>query len=107
MTSKTLVARLTGERMNPLYPQAARFYDRSQTAYVLFKLSDNRTRPTRILTSIGPLADVKIGTTLELIHDQDGKRLGEYQVVGIHDFGSDEQIGDVPDLNNILHCVVK
>lgn len=97
----------TGERMNPRYPQAAPFYDKGQTAYVLFKMNDSRTRPTRIMTSHGLLAALKIGVEAQVYGGQPEKFLGRYKVVGIHHFESGEMVGDVPDLNSILHCVVK
>lgn len=92
--------------MNPRYPFAAVYYDKGQTAYVLNKLNETRTRPTRVITSFGPLYGVKIGTELALDHDQDSSWLGDYEVVGIHHFESGETAGNVIDFK-LRHSVVK
>ena len=96
----------TGESMNPRFPREASYFDEAQTAYVLFKLSDNRTRPTRVVTSFGPLQGWTLGSEHELYHDQTNAYLGRYKVVGVHHFASNEHAGDVPDIK-IKHCVVK
>lgn len=96
----------TGETMNPLKPQGATYYDAGQTAYVLFKVNESRTRPTRVFTSFGNFPDWKIGTLVHLQHDQTNAYLGEYRVSGIHHFATGEMAGDVPDLK-IKHCVAK
>lgn len=95
----------TGESINPLHPQGATYYDPGQTAYVLFKRNEARTRPTRVFTTFGSLG-WKLGTVAHLQHDQTGAYLGEYEVVGVHDFASGEMAGNVPDLR-IKHCVAK
>lgn len=96
----------TGTTMNPLRPQAAKFYDKGQTAYVLFKTSEARTRPTRVYTSFHAFKDVRIGTIVNLTDDQTGANLGAYKVSGIHDFASGEMAGDVINLN-LPHSVAK
>lgn len=96
----------TGVTMNPRDPRTAAFYDQKQTAYVLNKTSEHRTRPTRVMTSHGPLAGMKLNSSLRLFHDQTGEELGEYEVVGIHDFWSGETVGNVLDFK-LKHCVVK
>lgn len=92
--------------MNPTHPKRSQYYDVGQTAYVLFKTSEARTRPTRVYTNFGVFADVKIGTVVNLIDDQTCRTLGYYRVVGIHNFASGETAGDVPDIN-LAHCVAK
>lgn len=94
-----------GESINPRFPQGATYYDPGQTAFVLFKTSEARTRPTRVYTSYGHLG-IKVGDEIELYHDQTGAQLGRYRVAGIHDFGSGEMAGQVPDMK-IKHCVAK
>lgn len=94
-----------GESINPRYPQSGTYYDEGQTAYVLFKTSEARTRPTRVYTSYGDLG-LKIGSVIDLYHDQTGAQLGTYRVSGIHHFGSGEMAGEVPDIR-IKHCVAK
>lgn len=96
----------TGESMNPLKPQGATYYDPGQTAYVMFKVSEARTRPTRVFTSFGNFPDWKIGTLVHFMHDQTGAYLGEYRVSGIHHFATGEMAGDVPDIK-IKHSVAK
>ena len=104
--SNTVAALPTGESMNPANPQGATYYDIGQTAYVLWKVNDNRTRPTRVFTSFGTIDEWKLETRIHLHHDQTGARLGEYRIVGIHHFASGEKVGLVPDLK-IKHCVAK
>ncbi len=96
----------TGESINPRYPQMATYYDVDQVAYVMFKTLDERTRPTRVLTSFGALDGWTLGTEHDLFHDQTGAQLGRYRVVGVHHFGSGEKAGDVPD-RKIKHSVFK
>lgn len=96
----------TGESMNPRNPQSAVYFDTKQTAYILYKVNEARTRPTRVFTSIGLIEGWKIGTQVHLKHDQTFAYLGEYKVVGIYDFASGESVGDVPDYK-IKHCVAK
>lgn len=95
-----------GESMNPLNPAGATYFDKDQVAYVLFKTSDKRTRPTRVVTSFGLVPGWKIGTELVLEHDQTQYYMGDYQIVGIHDFASGEWAGDVPNYK-IKHAVLK
>jgi hypothetical protein len=102
----TFYAMRTKAVMNPLHPAVALRYDQDQTAYVLFKTSEARTRPTRVFTSFGVLDGVRVGTAVNLVDDQTGERLGEYKVVGIHDFTSGEMAGDIPNIS-LPHCVAK
>jgi len=96
----------TGTSMNPLHPETAEYFDKDQTAYVMFKVSEQRTRPTRVFTSFGNFPDWKIGTLVHFQHDQTGAYLGEYRVSGIHVYANGEMAGDVPD-SKIKHCVAK
>lgn len=96
----------TGETLNPRYPQGSPYYEKDLVVYVMFKTTDARTRPTRVLTSWGPLAGWTLGTLHDLYHDQTGAQLGRYRVVGVKDFASGEQAGDVPDYK-IKHSVFK
>ena len=96
----------TGESINPASPLSAPYYDPSLTAYVLFKVSDVRTRPTRVFTSAGVIKGWKIGTHVHMQHDQTLAYMGEYEVVGIYDFASGEKVGSIPDFK-IRHCVAK
>lgn len=95
----------TGESMNPRYPGTATYWDKEQVAYVLFKLSDERTRPTRVVTSFGS-ADLRIGDEADFYHDQTGAQLGRYMVVGIADYRTMTFKGEVPD-RALKHSVFK
>lgn len=87
-------------------PEKHAYYDPTQAVYVMYKLSERRTRPTRNVTSYGAVPDWKIGLVVHLQHDQTSAYLGEYMIVGVKDFGSGEEAGDVPDLS-IKHAVLK
>lgn len=104
MTTTTAVLP-TGETMNPQRPEADTYFNVDQTAYVLFKLNEERTRPTRVVTSYGRM-DWAIGSVVELAHDQTRTWLGAYRVTGIRDFATGQTWGIVPDMR-IKHCVVK
>ncbi len=97
----------TGENINPAKPAGAPYYAPDLVAYVMFKLNEQRTRPTRVLTSAGLLGpDWMLDMEHMLYHDQTGAQLGTYKVVGIHDFASGETAGDVPDIK-MSHSVFK
>ena len=101
----TVAALPTGETLNPL-TGVGTYFDLDQTAYVLFKVNEARTRPTRVFTSFGSIDGWKLGTVIHLHHDQTGAYLGEYRITGIHNFRTLERAGDVPDMK-IKHCVAK
>lgn len=98
----------TGQSLNARDPDPTKhaYYDPKQVVYVMYKISERRTRPTRNVTSYGPIDGWRIGTTVYLMHDQTHAMLGEYKVVGVKDFATGEEAGDVPDLS-IKHAVVK
>ena len=98
----------TGEKINPANPSEGVYFQQDQTAYVLFKLSDERVFPTRVVTSFeGDAAEPlhHIGERWTIRHDQTNAMLGTYQVVGIHVFGKRVE-GWVPD-RKISHSVFK
>lgn len=95
----------TGEKINPANPAGATYYDKDQTAFVLFKMDDDRVFPTRVVTTFGGPGGHRIGDTWVIRHDQTNAYLGTYQVVGIHDFGVSVE-GWVPD-RKISHAVFK
>ncbi len=96
----------TGSSMNPRNPYSSPFFDSRLVVYVMWKTSDARTRPTRVLTSSGPLPGWKLNAEFDLYHDQTGAQMGRYKVVGVKHFGSLEQAGDIPDIA-IKHAVFK
>lgn len=65
-------------------------------AYVLFKISDTRTRATRFMTAADPVPGVRIGSSLDLT-SVEGVFLGQYMIVGVIDYENNEQAGDIPD----------
>lgn len=91
--------------MNPRHPEAAEFYHPEQTALVLFKTSEARTRPTRVITTFGK-SSWKLDDVIHLAHDQSGAYMGAYRVVGVHHFATHEMAGLVPDAK-IKHQVLK
>lgn len=95
----------TGEKINPANPSGATYYDADQTAFVLFKIDDDRIAPSRVVTSFGGPSGHQIGDQWIIRHDQTNAYLGTYQVVGIHDFGNTVE-GWVPD-RKISHSVFK
>ena len=86
----------TGEQMNPRHPEGAVYFGFGQSAYVLRRLDIIRTRPTRVITTYGP-TDTAVGSRVSIFHDQTGAFLGDYQVVGTHNFSTGEIVGEVPD----------
>lgn len=104
-----------GESIDPTTLDQSQYWDIEWVAYVLFKRNESRTRPTRVLTSHGPLTfvpsigvrrDLKLGDVIHLEHDQTQAYLGEYEVVGIHREDNGAVVGDVPSIR-IKHCVAK
>jgi hypothetical protein len=97
----------TGGYINPTLLADSKKYSSEWVAYVLFKQNEQRTRPTRVLTSHGSLG-WKLGDDQWLYHDQTGAALGHYKVVGITyaDRAKGAPVGDVPDVR-IKHCVAK
>lgn len=97
----------TGLTISPDRLDDSPYFDTAWVAYVLFKTSEARTRPTRVFTSHHSLG-WKVGDLVHLEHDQTNAYLGEYKVVGITyaDPANGVNIGDVPDIK-IKHCVAK
>ena len=63
-------------------------------AYYLFKVSEARTRPTRVLFTEQHLQDTKLGTRWQLTDGQ--TVLGQYEVVGIAHFDTGYAVGVIP-----------
>lgn len=67
--------------------------------YVMYKVNENRTRATRVLTTNdNPPTDWEIGSVIGLTTRGYGKFLGLYMVVGIRDEKTNQEVGDVPDI---------
>jgi hypothetical protein len=105
--NRTGAALPVGASINPRRLAQSDLWDAGWVAYVLFKTSEARTRPTRVYTSHGSLG-WKLGDTVSLWHDQTGVQLGIYKVTGITyaDPANGLTVGDVPDIK-IKHCVAK
>lgn len=88
-----------GESLNPANPDRSHYaFGDGLVGYTLFKVSEPRTRPTRVITSYGPVSGWQIGTTIHLQHDQTMAYMGEYRIVGIVSWDDDESAGQVPDI---------
>ncbi len=94
----------TGDSLNVWRPGLSPWA--TGVVYVMWKTSDARTRPTRVITSSGALSGWKINEEFELYHDQTGAQMGRYKVVGVKDFSTGEFAGQIPDLA-IKHAVFK
>jgi hypothetical protein len=86
----------TGEQMNPLHPEGAVYFDRGQSVYVLRRLDVLRSRPSRIVTTYGA-TDTAVGERVSVFHDQTGAFLGDYEIVGTHNFSTGAVVGEVPN----------
>ena len=69
----------------------------ASVAYVLFKLSEKRTRPSRLMFRSQPVDDWKLGTTFWLQKSGSMENLGEYMIVGLMEAQSGEYAGQIPD----------
>lgn len=96
----------TDSTMNPRQPSSSPYCADGLVAYVLWKVSEHRVRPTRVITSAGPMAGWRIDSEHELYHDQTGAQMGRYKVVGVTDLETGDEAGYVPDFL-IKHSVVK
>ena len=100
----------TGTKINPAAPQTAEYYDEGQVAFVMRRLDEDRSRPTRCFTSfggsVGEDSGWQIGSKHSCYHDQSGKFLGDYETVGTVVFKTMEKQGDVPSVK-MSHCVFK
>lgn len=65
--------------------------------YVLWKESDSRTRPTRVVLAQDGGRGWKLDDQLHLYHFQTGLSLGLYRICGIVRNDNGAQLGDVPD----------
>lgn len=95
----TVAALPVGESINPANPDRSHYaFGQGQIAYVLWKVNENRTRPTRVLTSYGGIPGWTLGTEIHLHHDQTGAYMGKYRIAGVVDFDTMETAGDVPNI---------
>lgn len=95
----TVAALPVGESINPANPDRSHYaFGQGMIGYVLFKLDDNRTRPTRVLTGYGAVPGWTVGQAIHLHHDQTGAYMGHYKIVGVVDFDTMETAGDVPNI---------
>lgn len=95
----TVAALPVGDSLNPRSPDRSHYaFNQGLVGYVLWKTSEQRTRPTRILTGYGAVRGWTIGTEIHLHHDQTGAYMGQYRIHGVIDFDTMEAAGDVPDI---------
>lgn len=96
--ANTVAALPVGESINPAAPDRSHYaFGQGMVGYVLFKVNEARTRPTRVLTGYGDCG-WRIGDMIHLHHDQTGAYMGEYRVHGIVDFDTMETAGEVPSI---------
>lgn len=78
----------------------------SGVAYVLFKTSEQRTRPTRVLVSDEPIYHaggqldgraLKLGDHIKLRREDSNVVLGVYEVCGINRADTGRRLGNVPN----------
>jgi hypothetical protein len=93
------VALPTGATMNPASRETATYYDADQTAYVL----QNRDGKYRVFTSFGSF-NWNLNDRKDFVHDQTGRDLGTWLVVGIITPTSTD--GQIPN-RKISHWVAK
>ena len=118
-TVASITVRPTGESIDPTKLDQSQYWDIAWVAYVLDKTSEQRTRPTRVITSHGPLhareanpvtgskfRDLMLGDEIKVWGDEKGDWLGDYRVVGIAREDTGAVIGNVPAIR-IKHQVVK
>lgn len=86
----------TGEKMNPLHPEKAFYFHKDQTALVLER-KGTKNRSLRVFTTAGGPGPYKVGASLQAHHDQTGRFLGDFTIIGIHHFDSGAIYGEVPD----------
>jgi len=89
----------TGTQLNPLHPESGVYYRPTQSVFVLRRVDVNRTRPSRVVTGYGRVQEYgySIGDRVLVSHDQTRAFLGDYVIVGTHDFSSGEVKGEVPN----------
>lgn len=88
-----------GESINPANPDRSHYaFGQGLVGYVLFKTSEQRSRPTRVLTGYGTIPGWTVGTEIHLHHDQTGAYMGQYRIDGVVDFDTMETAGRVPDM---------
>lgn len=87
------------QSLNPASPDRAHHaFGQGMVGYVLWKINDNRTRPTRVITSYGAVEGWTVGQAIHLQHDQTGAYMGHYRIYGVVDFDTMEAAGTVPDI---------
>lgn len=67
-------------------------------AYVLYKLNETRSYPTRVLRTSTAQLEFRLGSAFWLADGKAGIRgnLGRYVIVGCIDYDNDEQVGTIP-----------
>ena len=92
--------------VNPAQMASHPEYQHDWVAYVLFKTSEERSRPTRVLITRGPLLHsggaldglaLKLGDVIRLRHERSRVVLGVYRIAGINRADTGLALGEVPN----------
>jgi hypothetical protein len=113
-TYRTVALLPTGATINPAAPQGAEYYDKDQVAYIVRKVGRStgavlpEANALRVLTSYGNLGGAwMVGTRHNAQHDQTGRDLGRFEVVGVVTFADPAAAtGEIPG-RKVKHWVFK
>jgi hypothetical protein len=89
----------TGTKMNPQTPETAEYYNERQC----YRIAQSEKGTYRIFSSSGTIDENELGAYIDAHHDQTGRYLGRFTVVGIVSTNEYTGIrfseGDVPNRN--------
>jgi len=98
----------TGTKIDFANPEAAEYFDSDQIAYVMTRVDESRSKPSRVFTSFGEYDELwAVGSKHICKHDQTGRQLGIYEVTGVMVFKTGATLGVVPTKGKANHCVFK
>jgi hypothetical protein len=94
----------TSKRMNPASPAGAEFYDEDQVIFVMTTEEGGLRCVTGFGDTCSSYSGWPVGSRHEIRHDQSGRRLGYWRVIGTKD--STGQAGTIPN-QALPHLVFK
>lgn len=95
----------SGENMNALSPESHFCYHDDMTALVVERVGTTN-RSLRVLTTAGGTRGWEIGQVISGHHDQTGRPLGDFKIIGMRNFESGSIYGVVYD-RPLRHYVFK